>query len=57
MVEVPGLGVRLGDAASSTNADPKSSSGLAEDSKTFLELFLPHSANPAADCKKCFFFF
>lgn len=56
MVEGFGLGVRLGEATSNANTDPKCSSGLAGDNKTFLELFLPHSANPAADYKKMGFF-
>lgn len=51
-----GLGVRLGEATSNASTDPKCSSGLAEDNKTFLELFLPHSANLAADSKKWGFF-
>lgn len=52
MVKGFGLGVRLRDAISNATTDPKCSSGLAEDNKTFLELFLPHSANLAADSKK-----
>lgn len=56
MVEGFGVGVGLGDAVSNANTNPKCSSGLAEDNKTFSGLFTPRSANLAADSKKWGFF-